>query len=171
MNTTAFPPFQFSHGFWPFSACSLKPTDFPIVHPAFIHTQYSNYPAPCGTQGSNGGFRTKSDSFTIDAILSRDRVDDIQRSPETKHFEYHLTEQCNTTYKDSPLTSRRHARLHDSSHPYLSPSNKRHTGTCTTTTKRSLENLKGKFDYNIIVLNKCNSFSANVNVTISRSVK
>ncbi|XP_069139233.1 uncharacterized protein [Argopecten irradians] len=124
MNTTAaYTPYQFSHGFWPFSGCNMKPMELPI-HPAFIHTPYPNYNTQCVNSETLPGtlVRNKSDSFTIDAILSRDRVDDVQHSPDAKPGQYSPENRHGN--KDSSAASRRHARLHDNSHPYRSPNDR-----------------------------------------------
>ncbi|XP_033757455.1 homeobox protein MOX-2-like [Pecten maximus] len=130
MNTTAYSPYQFSHGFWPFSGCNVKPLELPI-HPAFIHTPYPNFNTQCGNPDVSPGtiVRNKSDSFTIDAILSRDRVDEIQHSPDGKSGQY--SPENRHVNKDSSSTSRRHARLHENSHPYRSP-NDRNVATSTS---------------------------------------
>ncbi|XP_060076939.1 homeobox protein notochord-like [Ylistrum balloti] len=123
MNTTAYSPYQVSHGFWPFSTCNMKPLELPI-HPAFIHHPYPNFNVQCVNSEStpNTTVRNKSDSFTIDAILSRDRVDEIQHSPSEKSDQYSPKNQH--VIKESSSASRRHARLQENCHPYRSPSNR-----------------------------------------------
>lgn len=144
MNTTAYSPYPFSHGFWPFSACNVKPLDLP-VHPAFIHTSYPNFSVQCGSIQTQSGttIRTKSDSFTIDAILSRDRVEDVQHSPEGKSGQY--SQENRHRSKDIVSVSRRQARLQDHSHPYRSPSDTNLVTSTSHVVKKQMDSpTKGK---------------------------
>ncbi|KAJ8317382.1 hypothetical protein KUTeg_005286 [Tegillarca granosa] len=142
MNTNVHQPqhFPFPHGFWPFAAtCGMKSLEM-NVHPAFMHTPYPSFPMPCTTSLSplHPGNRSKSDSFTIDAILSRDRVDDVQvLSPGVKSPNYN---EKDSYKKDSVLSVRRHQRLYENSHPYLVREKS------TTPIKRVTDVLKIKVD-------------------------
>ncbi|OWF48283.1 homeobox protein vent1-like [Mizuhopecten yessoensis] len=147
MNATAYSPYQFSHGFWPFSTCNVKPLELPI-HPAFIHSPYPNFNAQCGNSGTTSGtvIRNKSDSFTIDAILSRDRVDEVQHSPDGNPGQYSPVNRHGN--KESSSVSRRHARLHENSHPYRSPSDRNVATPTSHPVRKQLDNspVKDKAD-------------------------
>jgi len=108
MNIGAHHPLAFHQGFWSFPGCA--------VHPAFLHTQYSNLHSP-----HPGNFNNKSSAFTIDAILNRDSVDEAH-SPNSKSQNY--IPYTSNVGKDPETTSRRHQRLYEGSHPYLSPKDK-----------------------------------------------
>lgn len=121
MNVLPQTGYPFPPGFWPFATCAgMKTMDLPI-HPAFIHTPYPTYPIHSSAtipHMIHPGIRSKADSFTIDAILNRDKSDSVSRK--LKSPSYHDSE-CG---KDLDIHSRRHQRLFANSHPYLSPSEK-----------------------------------------------
>lgn len=121
MNVLPQTGYPFPPGFWPFATCAgMKTMDLPI-HPAFIHTPYPTYPIHSSAtipHMIHPGIRSKADSFTIDAILNRDKSDSVSRKLKSPSY---LDSECG---KDLDIHSRRHQRLFANSHPYLSPSEK-----------------------------------------------
>ncbi|XP_022289423.2 uncharacterized protein LOC111101275 [Crassostrea virginica] len=121
MNVLPQAGYPFPPGFWPFATCAgMKTMDLPI-HPAFIHTPYPTYPIPTSATVPHiihPGIRSKADSFTIDAILNRDKTDSVARKLRSPSY---LDSECG---KEVDIHSRRHQRLFANSHPYLSPSEK-----------------------------------------------
>lgn len=127
MQPMVFPTYQVPNGFWPFSGCGIKGMELPI-HPAFMNTPHSNFPFQTSTTSSSSTRSSKSDSFSIDAILNRDRnSNEVPKSPEdTKHNFAHSNTNRFYPKDDSPTITRRHIRMHGGQgHPYMTPDHKR----------------------------------------------
>ncbi|XP_052771696.1 homeobox protein MOX-1-like [Mya arenaria] len=123
-----------ANSFWPF-AYSLKSYDLSL-HPAFLSSAYRTLPPlQTSTYGHTHGQTqntsppsSKSDKFSIDAILSSDKrpestgssngADDIKKYTT---YSYHDVEK---SHEGPTSFSRRHQRLFETSHPYLG-----HTGS------------------------------------------
>lgn len=128
------------NAFWPF-AYPLKAYDIPL-HPAFLPTTYRALPQ-IPTYGSQTHQQTnspsptaKSDKFSIDAILNRDkRTESSNSSPihsererEIRHHAAHHVKSLSDfvlksdKLDEEEMTSqqRRHQRLLEAAHPYLS---------------------------------------------------
>ncbi|KAK3095766.1 hypothetical protein FSP39_018760, partial [Pinctada imbricata] len=119
-NMTSQAGYPFVHGLWPFASCgSMKSLDLGL-HPAFMHTPYPPYHLPQyhtpTVPAFHPGVRSKADSFTIDAILNKDEA-----GPRTENCK----SPRDTSLCKKDILYRRHQRLLDSGHPYLSPSGKK----------------------------------------------
>ncbi|KAJ8298647.1 hypothetical protein KUTeg_022707 [Tegillarca granosa] len=113
--------FPFPSGYWPYSTpYTEKLMDF-YEYPSAVPCLPAYYPT--SVSPLLAGKRRNSDSFTIDAILSRDRVDDVQvLSPRLGSPDTGTTMQGQMKDRVTPI--RRHHRRHGNYHPY-------HTGDHT----------------------------------------
>lgn len=113
--------------FWPLAYTFGKSYDLSL-HPAFLSSAYRGLPAlptspygsPTNVQISAPVHSNKSDKFSIDAILNRDKrqeTEETSGADDIKKFSPNFSE--NDKIHETSI-SRRHQRLLEASHPYLS---------------------------------------------------
>ncbi|KAK3585505.1 hypothetical protein CHS0354_003358 [Potamilus streckersoni] len=130
--------FSVPNTMWPLPY-PMKPYEL-TIHPAFLSSTYRGLPVQYGHHTSRGSkksletypldsiqydplpptktMKTKSDTFTIDAILNRPKTADMMSYSDTedKFLPAYGTEQCN-------VLKHRERRVPESGHPYLRQSN------------------------------------------------
>ncbi|KAL4231355.1 hypothetical protein ACF0H5_008934 [Mactra antiquata] len=132
MHSTSAQMMAMANTFWPL-AYSLKSYDLSL-HPAFLSSAYRSIPTlqypstqnttPPTNTSSQPTTTTKSDKFSIDAILNRDKRSEspssVSSTDEIKKYSKSFLE-CDKMQESA--YHRRHQRLFEAAHPYLSHSN------------------------------------------------
>lgn len=131
MHSTSAQMMAMANSFWPL-AYSLKSYDLSL-HPAFLSSAYRSlptlpYPPPQNTTtpptNSSSPPTTKSDKFSIDAILNKDKRSDspssVSSTEDIKKYSQTFLE-CDKLQESA--FHRRQQRLFEAAHPYLGHTN------------------------------------------------